>query len=493
VTAAALTEHLRRISALDRVAGLLNWDQETQMPRRGAAQRAEEAGALAAARHALLVDPRLPELCDAAEGAGPDARGAVDIAEARRLHARAVRVPERLAAAVAEATATAHGVWEAAKAAGRFADFAPALGRVVALRREEAACIADAGAPPYDALVEEHEPGVTGAQIAAMFDELRPGLVALRARIGASGRAAPRLRGDFPTERQIALSRRIGDVFGYDWDAGRLDLAVHPSCTGRLGDVRITTRINEANPLECVYSTIHELGHALYEQGLDPEAALTSVGGAASMGVHESQSRLMENQIGRGRAFAEWLYPAMRDAFGEIGVAGPEELYAAVNAVETGFIRTEADEVHYNLHVMMRFELERAVIGGDLSVADLEGAWNERFERDFGRAVPDARLGVLQDVHWAVGAFGYFPTYTLGNVYAAELDAALRADAPGLDAALARGDVSPVLAWLRRRVHRRGREVAPAAIIAEATGCEARPATLIAALERKFGALYALG
>jgi carboxypeptidase Taq len=257
--------------------------------------------------------------------------------------------------------------------------------------------------------------------------------------------------------------------------------------------VRITTRIDEADPFQSVYSTIHELGHALYEQGLRPEDGHTPAGGAASMGVHESQSRLWENQIGRGRAFAEWLYAEMRAAFGDIGLDGPEALWRAANRVETGFIRTDADEVHYNLHVLMRFELERALIAGDLDVADLEGEWNARFAADFGRDVPHAGVGVLQDVHWPVGLFGYFPTYTLGNVYAAALDARLRADVPDLDASLAAGDGAPALAWLRDKVHRRGREVPPDRIVAEAAGRPADPATLVAALEAKYGALYGVG
>ena len=237
---------------------------------------------------------------------------------------------------------------------------------------------------------------------------------------------------------------------------------------------------------------MHEVGHAIYAQGLDPALALLPAGAHASMGVHESQSRLFENQLGRGRAFCDWLYPALRDSFGDIGLGGPAELYRAVNAVETGFIRTDADEVHYNLHVMLRFDLERALIGGDLAVRDLEAAWNARFLADFGRAVPDARRGVLQDVHWAVGLFGYFPTYTIGNVYAAELDVALRRDLPDLDARLAAGDFAPVVGWLGPRIHRRGRLLAPPALIAEATGRAPDAATLLRGLETKYGALYEL-
>jgi carboxypeptidase Taq len=284
----------------------------------------------------------------------------------------------------------------------------------------------------------------------------------------------------------------VATVFGYDWDAGRLDLAVHPSSNGDGGDVRITTRVDEADPRECLYATVHETGHAVYAQGLEPAQALLPAGMHASMGVHESQSRLFENQLGRSRAFCGWLWPAVTEAFGPTGLDGPEALYRAVNRVETGFIRTEADEVHYNLHVMLRFDLERALVDGALAPGDLEAAWNQRFEADFGLPVPDARRGVLQDVHWSVGLFGYFPTYTLGNVYAAELHAGLRRDLPDLDARLASGDIAPVRAWLSPRIHRRGRLLAPRALIAEAVGREPDGATLVAELETKYAALYGL-
>lgn len=485
----ALAGHLRRLGALEQVAGLLDWDQETQMPPKGARQRAEQAAAVAAARHGLAIDPRIAEWV-AAAGAQEGA-AAVNVAEAARLHRRAVRIPERLASELARASVTAQTAWEAAREANAFGDFAPELARMVALKREEAACLAEAGRSGYDALLDDYEPGMTAAELERLFAQLRPGLVALAARIaGAGGRPRTALAGHFPREAQLALARRLGGVFGYDWEAGRLDLAVHPFSSGSGGDVRITTRIDEADPRECIYATIHEVGHAVYEQGLDPEQALMPAGAHASMGIHESQSRLFENQLGRSRAFCEWLHPAMRESFGASGVESPEALYEAINRVEAGFIRTGADEVHYNLHVMMRFDLERALVAGDLAAADLEAAWNERFARDFGREVPDARRGALQDVHWSVGLFGYFPTYTLGNIYAAELAEALRRELAGIDADLAAGNLGPVLGWLGPRIHRRGRLMAPRALIAAATGREAEAGTLLAQLEAKYGALY---
>jgi carboxypeptidase Taq len=485
-----LAEHLRRIGALEQVAGLLNWDQETQMPPKGAGQRAEHAGAVAASIHALASDPRIPDWIAAAGSL--DGPGAANLAEAARLHARAVRVPARLAADLARVAVEAQTAWEAARSTSDFKAFLPYLERMVRLKRSEAECLASDGRHGYDALLDAFEPGMTAAELERLFGQLRPGLTALRARIAATGRRSPVLAGRFPGDRQLQLARRLGDVFGYDWAAGRLDIATHPSSSGSGGDVRITTRIEEADPRECIYSTIHEVGHAVYEQGLDPSLALLPAGAHASMGVHESQSRLFENQIGRSRAFCAWLWPEMRAAFGDCGLADAEGLYRAVNAVDSGFIRTEADEVHYNLHVMLRFDLERAMIGGDLAVSDLEAAWNDRFAADFGREVPDARRGVLQDVHWSAGLFGYFPTYTLGNIYAAELHEALRRDLGDLDASLAAGDLAPVVAWLRPRIHRRGRLLAPRALIAEASGREPKAATLLGHLERKYGEIYGL-
>lgn len=487
-----LTEHLRAIGALEQVSGLLNWDQETQMPPNGAGQRAEHCAAVASASHALASAPALAGwLAELAE-AELDAAAAVNVAEAARIHRRATRLPAALAADLARATAQAQTVWQAARAGNSFADFAPSLERVIGLKRAEAACLAEGGQSGYDALLAEFEPGMTSDELAGIFDRLRPGLTSLRERIAGSGWRMPRFTGGFAKGGQIALARRLGDVFGFDWAAGRLDLAVHPSSSGSGGDVRITTRVNESDPRECLYATIHELGHALYEQGLDPVQALLPAGMYASMGVHESQSRLFENQLGRSRAFCEWLVLALGAQFGSTGVDMPEALYAAVNAVETGFIRTEADEVHYNLHILLRFDLERALIAGDLDVGDLEAAWNDRFLADFGLAVPEPRLGVLQDVHWSAGLFGYFPTYSLGNIYAAELHQALRAAVSDLDQLLAEGDLRPAVDWLRDTIHRKGRLLAPKTLIAQACGHEPSEAALIDYLERKYGGLYTL-
>ena len=486
----ALMAHQRETEALAQVAGRLGWDQETVMPRGAAHQRGEELAAIEGVLHARRTDPRMGDWLDAAQA--PDAAGAAALRLIRRRHDRARRLPGRLAAEIARTTSVAQGQWAEARAADDFAAFAPVLTRVVALKREEAQAVADPGQGVYDALLDDYEPGATADTLDAMFGALRPRLVDLRDRILGADRRPPALRGRFDEAAQMALSREVAATFGYDFARGRIDKAVHPFSSGSGADVRITTRTSADDPFNCLYSTIHEVGHAAYEQGIDPAHALTPLGQGVSMGVHESQSRIYENQIGRSRAFTGHLFARMTDTFGDLGVGDADAFFATVNRVDSGFIRTEADEVHYNLHVLLRYDLERALIGGALEVSDLEQAWNDRFEADFGARPPKASLGVLQDVHWPVGLFGYFPTYTLGNVYAGCLHAALRRDLPDLDAALSRGDTAPATQWLRERLQRHGGLRPPRDTVAHATGETPTEAPLLDYLEAKFTGIYAL-
>ena len=481
-----LMAHERTTRALGEVAGRTGWDQETVMPRGAAPQRAEEMAALEEVLHARRTDPRLGDWLDAAIPA--DAVADANLREVRRGYERARRVPARLASEIARVTSLAQGQWASARAADDAASFLPVLAEVVRLRREEAAALAGGG-DPYDALMQDYEPGGSSDAMAAMFDALRPRLVALRARALAAP-PAPRLSGSYPAAAQMALAAEIAQRFGYDTARGRIDLAVHPFSSGSGLDVRITTRVDEADPFNCLYSTIHEVGHAAYEQGVAPEHLLTPIGHGASMGVHESQSRVYENQMGRSEPFSAWLHGRMRDAFGETGVASERDFYRAVNGVRSGYIRTEADELHYNLHVLLRFDLERALVRGALEVTDLEAAWNERFEADFGVAVDRPSNGFLQDVHWPVGLMGYFPTYTLGNLYAGCLMSAARRDVGGIDDALAHGDPSPATGWMRERVQRHGALRAPEDTIAHATGEAPSAEPLLAYLEAKFADLY---
>lgn len=459
------------------------------MPAKGAGQRAEQAGAMAAVIHARQADPRIPDWIAGIDRAGLSPLDQANVAAAARDHRLATRIPARLAEETAKAASAGQQAWAAAREAKDFAGFAPALARNIALKREEAACLADDGGDLYDALLDRFEPGATTAAIGPMLEGLRPRLTALRQAI-AEKPAPAGLEGRFPQQKQLRFAAKVARNIGYDFDAGRIDTVLHPFCAGSGGDVRITTRTDEADPFNCLYSTIHEVGHALYEQGIGD--ALAPGAQHCSMGVHESQSRFWENQIGRSRAFADWLYPAFVKAFGAGGLDGSDALHAAANRVETGFIRTEADEVHYNLHILLRFELERDLISGALEVDDLEAAWNARFARDFGREPPSPELGVLQDVHWSAGLFGYFPTYSLGNIYAAALDQAMRADMPDRDERVREARMGAILRWLRKKIHVRGRILSAPALIEEATGGPASSAPLLDYLEAKFGALYEL-
>jgi carboxypeptidase Taq len=486
---ADLMEYQRQTEALAQVAGRLGWDQETTMPRGAAEQRGEETAALEGVLHARRTDPRLADWLNAAEAA--DDVATAQLRHIRRTYDRMTRVPSRLAQELARVTSVAQGIWADARARDDVASFLPTLAQVIALKREEAECLAQGG-DLYDALIDDYEPGASAESLGGMFDRMRPRLVALRAAVLGADHQPAALEGHFATDTQLRLSRDLAATFGYDFTRGRLDLAVHPFSSGSGSDVRITTRVVETEPFNCIYSTIHEVGHACYELGIDPDYRLTPLGQGVSMGVHESQSRIYENQLGRSRAFTGWMYGQMRERFGDFGVADAEAFYATVNRVQSGFIRTEADEVHYNLHVMLRFDLERALIRGDLAVGELEAAWNDRFRADFGGEVTRPSLGMLQDVHWSVGLFGYFPTYSLGNVYAGCLHAALRKAVPDLDAALARGDTSAATGWLRENVQRHGGLYTPQEVITRACGTAPSEGPLLDYLEAKFRDLYRL-
>ncbi|MGR3594100.1 MAG: carboxypeptidase M32 [Limimaricola soesokkakensis] len=483
-----LMAHARETEALAQVAGRLGWDQETVMPRGAAAQRGEESAAMEGVLHARRTDPRIGDWLAAAQAL--DAVAEANLREVRRAYERANKVPAKLAAEIARVTSVAQGVWADARATEDVAAFLPTLRRVVALRQEEGQALAQGG-DVYDALLDDYEPGARAAELDEMFGALRPRLVALRTAILDKPQPAA-LSGRFDEAAQLALSRELAGLFGYDFSRGRIDKAVHPFCSGSGNDVRVTTRTDPADPFNCLYSTIHEVGHASYEQNVEPDYLLTPIGRGVSMGVHESQSRIYENQLARSPAFAGWLLGRMRDSFGDIGIDDPMEFARALNRVSNGYIRTEADEVQYNLHVLMRFDLERALMSGDLAVDNLEAAWNDRFAADFGFAVDKPSNGCLQDVHWSVGLMGYFPTYSLGNVYAGCLHAALRADRPELDAELARGDLSGATTWLRDKVQRHGVLMSPRETIQTACGAAPSEAPLLDYLEAKFGALYDL-
>ena len=479
----------RQTEALGQVAGRLEWDRETTMPRGAAAQRAEECGAMEAVLHARRTDARFEGWLAEAEASDKVAKA--NLRHIRRSFTRNSKVPARLAEELARVTSASQGVWAEARACNDVAAFLPSLKRVIELRREEAACLAQGG-DLYDALIDDYEPGATAASLGAMFDGMRPRLVALRGAVLEAEYQPESLEGRFDSEGQMRVARELATAFGYDWDRGRLDLSVHPFSSGAGSDARITTRVVESDPFNCFYSTIHEVGHACYELGIDADYALTPLGSGVSMGVHESQSRIYENQLGRSQAFTGWLMGRMRAQFADFNARDADAFYGTVNKVRAGYIRTEADEVQYNLHVMLRFDLERALVSGDLGVDDLEAAWNDRFKADFGFGVDKPSNGVLQDVHWSVGLFGYFPTYTLGNLYAGCLNQAMRKAIPKLDAQLADGDTSAATTWLRDNVQRHGGLYEPRELTERACGFAPHEGPLLDYLEEKFRAIYRL-
>ncbi|ETW13075.1 thermostable carboxypeptidase [Roseivivax marinus] len=488
-----MMEHVRETGALGHVAQRLGWDQETVMPRGSASQRGDEMAAMETVLHARRGDARLGEWlseaeADAAVQADPVARA--NLRHIRRDFDRANKVPQRLAAEIARVTSVSQGVWAEARAKDDFAAFAPTLKEVLALKREEGAALADGG-DVYDALLQDYEPGATAEQLTQMFGALRPRLKALIDAVRGA-EAPPKVSGTFDEGAQMRLARHVAKTFGYDMSRGRVDKAVHPFSSGSGNDVRITTRTAADDPFNCLYSTIHEVGHASYEQAISQDYLFTPLGQGVSMGVHESQSRIYENQIGRSRAMTGWLFGQMREAFGGFGIDDAETFYRTVNRVHDGYIRTEADELQYNLHVLLRYDLERALIERELEVDTLEEGWNARFEADFGFAVERPSNGVLQDVHWSVGLFGYFPTYSLGNVYAGCLHEALRRDVPDLDARLAVGEVEAATDWLRDNLQRHGGLRPPRETIMHATGTEPDEGPLMRYLETKFSDLYGL-
>ncbi len=444
---------------------------------------------LAGMLHDRTTDPRVGELLEAVEGSelvrDPESPAAVNVRLIRREYDRERRLPRRLVEESARVTALAQQAWADAREAADFARFQPWLERQLALAREEADAV---GYPEtrYDALLEDYEPGVTTAQVAALFSRLRGDLVPLVQAMRE--RRAPALRREYPVDRQRIFAEAVANAVGFDFERGRMDTSVHPFCTSLgPGDCRITTRFASNDFASGFFTVLHEVGHALYEQGLDPDHYGTPMGEAASLGMHESQSRLWENLVGRRRAFWEHFFPRARGVFHEaLHDVRLDTFVAGLNRVEASPTRIEADEVTYNLHVLIRFELEQALLSGDLPPGDLPGAWAAAYRECIGITPANDREGCLQDAHWAEGLIGYFPTYTLGNVYAAQLMDAAERDLGGLDAGFAQGDFGALLGWLRDRVHRHGGRFTAAALVERTTGAPPDAGALIASLRRRY-------
>jgi len=497
-----LKSRLREVAILQSTGALLSWDQETMMPPDAAGFRAEELSLIASLAHRRFTDPAVGDLIAACETDAvliSDAEVVANLREIRRDWDRATRLPAELVAEISETSSLALEVWRQARIDSDFAAFRPWLEKHLRLQLRKVECYGvPQGGEPYDALMEDYEPGMRAAEVERLFAPLRDAIAPLMAElIGSSHQPDPApVKVKLPGDRQREFNRRVAEGIGYDFRAGRLDTSTHPFTEGVApGDTRITTRYGEYQYVESVYSTLHEAGHGMYEQGL-PKAELHGqpLSEAISLGIHESQSRMWENQVGRGRAFWTWALPIAREVFGAaLGDHGVDDYYAAVNVVRPNLIRVESDEVTYNLHIMLRFDLERALVRGDLKVSDLPGAWNERIEKDLGLVVPDDRRGCLQDIHWSMGSIGYFPTYTLGNLYAGQLWETVTAEIPDLEESMARGEFDPLLAWLRDKLHRHGRRYSAPETCRRLTGRPLSHAALIRYLEAKLRPLYGTG
>lgn len=486
----ALVEHVRRMEVLEGIVGTLGWDEQTMMPAKAAGLRGAQQALLARLAHEWVTDPRIEGWLADIEGSDDPVRTACHRNLARQ-HARERRVPAELVDELAIARSEGFAAWLEAKKASDFRIFAPKLERLLDGTRRRAEAIDDQR-HPYEVALEAYDPGTTVESLREMFSRLRDGLTPLLDAI-ASRPQLPALGERFDPGVQRALHEEVAAALGYDFGGGRLDHAEHPFTTGHgPGDVRITTHIDASDLLGGLGSSIHETGHALYEQGLPYHLAGTTVAAAASFGLHESQSRFWENFIGRSAPFCRWLATIVRKHFPDTQVDG-DALYRASNRVERGLIRTAADEVTYNLHIIVRFELELAMFEGRLAVKDLPDAWNARYQEYLGVTPPDAARGVLQDVHWSGGAFGYFPSYTLGNLYAASLGAVLEEELPDLWERVARGDFSPILSFLRERVHKKGHLDEAPDIVRAAVGDRDHVDDLVSYLRGRHGALYGIG
>jgi len=490
---AELRERAREIADLGGIAGLLLWDQNTLMPRGGAGARADQLEALERIQHGKLTDPGLAALLDALEpwaaSTDPDSDDARLVAALRRDHHKAVRVPTALAAEMSSAAAHAQEAWMHARDARDFARFRPALEHVLDLARRYAACFDGTGdfAHPYDVLLDDYEPRLTTAELSALFARLQQELVPLVLAAASGPNGTRILPGHHPVLSQHNLLAEVLTAVGFEAEHWRLDDTVHPFARSMAHtDVRLTTRWEEDDLAMAFYSCLHEFGHGLYERQMDPRHYRTTLAEATGLGVHESQSRLWENLVGRSRPFCEWMLPLLRSHLGgPFEAMDADELYRSVNRVELSLIRIEADETTYNLHIALRYELELALIEGRLEVKDLPEAWDEATLRLLGLEVPDLLHGVLQDIHWGAGMIGYFPTYTLGNLMAAQLWTAVSAQLADIEADIAAGNFAALREWLRENIHRHGRKYDSRELLRRATGEELRVEPFLDYLQAK--------
>lgn len=490
---AELEKRFARVSAINRAGGILNWDRSAMMPDGASDDRADQLATLDVLAHETMVAPDMPELLERAEEgkSALDAWRAANLREMRHQWIHSSALPGDLVEARTRAKSACEMAWREAKKNADFKSLLPTLGEVLTLtRRVGEARAAALGVSVYDALLDEYEPGGRSAHIDVLFGELGAFLPGLLGRVlerqARAGDALP-LDGPFPLEAQRKLGVELALALGFDFNHGRLDVSAHPFTGGTPDDVRITTRYDETDFTRALMGTLHETGHALYEMGLPRDWRRQPVGQSRGMVLHESQSLLMEMQACRSSAFIDFAAPLLRRAFGKSGPAWEVgNIYRIYTRVQRGFIRVDADEVTYPLHVVLRYRLERALLAGDLALADLPGAWNDGMKEFLGIVPPNDALGCLQDIHWPDGSFGYFPTYTLGALAAAQLFAAARRAVPDVLGSIGRGDFAPLLAWLRTNVHAQGSVADTDAILAQATGAPLGVAAFKAHLESRY-------
>jgi carboxypeptidase Taq len=492
-----LVERIQRARTLGSVSDLLGWDEQVNLPPGAADQRAAQLAVMAEVQHAADSDPRIGAALAGLETNPAALTGdqAAVVRQARRDFDRATRLPADFVREKATQGSRGYHAWARARAADDFASYGPVLEKNLDLARREAAYLGR-GDAPYDYMLDEHDPGLTAAVVDRLFSELKRDLVPLvrditrSPRAEAARQAAAKLQG-FPAEGQLAFLREVTERIGFDYQRGRIDVSLHPFCSGWGSDVRMTTRYREDQPLDALFGSIHETGHGLYEQGLPAAHLGTALGIHAGMAMHESQSRLWENQVARSRAFWRCFEPRFRELFpAQTAGVNADELHLAINAVEPTLIRVEADEVTYNLHIVLRFELEKRLFSGELAVRDLPAAWRSAARELLGLEPTNDREGVLQDVHWSGGGFGYFPSYCLGNMIAAQLWARVQTLRPDVEEDFARGDFTWLLGWLREHLHTPGRRYPALELVRRVTGEDLSPRHLVAYLRKRYGGLY---
>ena len=490
-----LLERLRDIDLIGQIGGLVSWDQEVLMPPKAASLRAEQLAWISKTGHQRLTDPRIGELLDELEVIDSlDDVQTANVRLARESYDKATKLPTEFVEEMAKHRSKAQISWSEARAKDDFSIFRDNLAKSIDLARRKADYLGY-DELRYDALLDIYESGLTVARVDPLFAGLRDSVAPLIKAVVESGNR-PDISwvedNSWGQPGQEALSQGVSEAIGFDFSAGRRDASTHPFCGGpNPDDVRWTTRYSESDPFGSLYGSMHETGHGTYEQGRRRDLDFQPAGEANGLGVHESQSRLWENQIGRSREFCEWALPMWQKHFPQnMDGVDSEALWQAVNLVEPSLIRVEADEATYNMHIMIRYELEKKLIAGDLEIDDLPNAWDDMYEEFLGIRAPNRTLGVLQDIHWSMGAFGYFPTYTLGNLYSAQLLAAARKDLPDHDEQMRCGEFGPLLDWMREHVHQRGSILEPADLIEEATGSPPSPDAFVDYLKDKVERLY---